>query len=104
MNIYPSEIENLLVKYPGIQQAAVIGLSDEKWGEIVGVVLMPNNAKNPPEPCQIYQFCRDNLAAHKAPVKWFFVSEYPLTPSGKIQKYKLVDLIASGQLLPVESF
>lgn len=50
MNIYPAEIENLLVKYPGIQQAAIVGLPDEKWGEIVAAILLPDSEKKPPEP------------------------------------------------------
>jgi fatty-acyl-CoA synthase len=57
-----------------------------------------------PEPGALYDFCREWLAGYKCPRLWFYVSELPMTPSGKVQKHRLTSMIAAGELNAVASF
>ena len=100
-NIYPREIENLLLEHPKIANAAVVGVPDQHWGEQVGAVIMPKSADDPPSPAELHTFCRTHLAAYKTPRLWFFVETFPWTETGKLQKFKLVQAIRSGELTPV---
>jgi fatty-acyl-CoA synthase len=100
-NIYPREIEDVLFAHPDVSQAAVVGVADEKWGERVVAVIMPSDPANPPLPAALRDYCRDHLAGFKAPAEWFFVAEYPLTASGKVQKFRLQEDIAAGRIIPV---
>jgi fatty-acyl-CoA synthase len=99
-NIYPREVEDVLFAHPAVAQAAVVGLADEKWGERVAAVIMPADPANPPSPEALRDYCRECLAGFKAPAEWFFVAEYPLTASGKIQKFRLREDIAAGRITP----
>ncbi len=100
MNLYPREIEDVLFEHPAVAQVAVVGVPDERLGEVVGAVVQP---RIPGElPCaSLHAFCRERLAVHKAPVFWYAVDQFPLTPSGKIQKFVLQNRIAKGELRPV---
>ncbi|MWA02921.1 AMP-binding protein [Actinomadura sp. LD22] len=99
-NIYPREIEEALFAHPSVSHAEVIGLQDEYWGERVAAVVRRDPAGPPVTAEQLYVYCRENMAAFKAPRAWFFVEEFPATPSGKIQKFALRDAIAAGSLKP----
>ena len=101
INIYPREIEDVLFDHPEVNQAAVIGVPDEKWGEVIAAIILPNTPQNPPPASDLFAYCRDKLASHKAPTLWYFVDAYPLTPSGKIQKFKLLEWVDSGVIKPV---
>jgi fatty-acyl-CoA synthase len=100
-NIYPREIEDLLFAHPAVSQAAVLGVADDWWGERVAAVIKPADPQNPPAPDDLRAYCQERLARYKTPADWFFVSEYPMTPSGKIQKFVLRDDIAAGKLTPL---
>jgi fatty-acyl-CoA synthase len=100
-NIYPREIEDVLFTHPDVSQAAVLGLADDTWGERVAAVIKPADPANPPSPAALREYCRECLAGFKAPAEWFFVAEYPLTASGKIQKFRLQEDIAAGRITPV---
>ncbi|MHB8247191.1 MAG: AMP-binding protein [Acidimicrobiales bacterium] len=92
-NIFPKEIEQLLLTHPAVADVAVIGIPDEVWGEQVAAVVRP--AGQPaPSIDELFTFCRQHLAAHKAPKLWAFVDQFPLTGSGKVQKFVL-----RGQLI-----
>jgi fatty-acyl-CoA synthase len=99
-NIYPREIEDVLFAHPDVSQVAVLGLADDRWGERVAAVIRPADPGNPPSPAALRDYCRDHLAGFKAPAEWFFVAEYPLTASGKIQKFRLQEDIAAGRITP----
>ncbi|MBM7517964.1 AMP-binding protein [Nocardioides nitrophenolicus] len=98
MNLYPAEIEAVLLDHPAIETAAVIGVPDEKWGEQVGAVLCVRAGHDRPTVAELTAFVREQIAPHKAPTYWSFVEELPMTPTGKIQKFVLRDRIDAGSL------
>ena len=87
-NISSVEVEGILMRHPAIQEVAVVGLPDPKWGETPSafVVLAPGATLTEPE---LIEFARDHMAHFKAPRKVEFVTELPKTATGKIQKYVL---------------
>jgi len=87
-NISPKEIEDLLLTYPGVINVQVVGAPDSKYGEIPVAFVITQEGHNICEE-DIRDFTRQHLAQYKVPKYVFFVQEYPLTASGKIQKYKL---------------
>lgn len=100
MNIYPKEIEDVLFDHPDVGQISVIGVPDDKWGEIVAAVIIPVAGSARPSPEVLFDYCRARLSPHKAPEQWFFVEAFPLTPSGKVQKFVLRDWVADGTMAP----
>jgi fatty-acyl-CoA synthase len=101
MNLFPKEIEDVIFDHPVVAQVAVLGLADETWGEIVGAVVMakPGNSLSADD---LYSYCRKNLSPQKAPERWFFTDQYPMTATGKIQKNVLLTWIDEGKIKPVE--
>ena len=90
-NIYPREIEEFLYTIEGIKDAQVIGIPDKKYGEIVGAfVILNEGSKLTPE--DIRDFSITKIARYKVPKHIFIVDEYPLTASGKVQKFKLREM------------
>jgi len=90
-NIYPREVEEFLYRLDGIKDIQVAGIPSEKYGEEVGAfIILKENAVLTPE--DVKDFCRGQIARHKIPKYIFFVKEFPMTGSGKIQKYKLKDV------------
>jgi fatty-acyl-CoA synthase len=87
-NISSVEVEGVLLRHPAVQEAAIVGMPDTRWGEAphAFVVLKPNATADPEE---LRQFARERLAHFKAPHTVTFVSELPKTATGKIQKYVL---------------
>lgn len=87
-NISSVEVEGVLLRHPAVQEAAVVGLPHDKWGEAphAFVILKPDAAATADE---LKAFARDRLAHFKAPHTVTFVSELPKTATGKIQKYVL---------------
>ena len=90
-NVYPREIEEFLYTVDGVKDAQVVGIPDEKYGEIVGAFVMLNDGAQLTEE-DIQDYARTKIARYKVPKHIFFVNEYPLTASGKIQKFKLREL------------
>ncbi len=90
-NIYPREIEEYLYHMQGIKDIQVGGIPSEKYGEEVGAfIILQEGADLLPE--DVKAFCRGKIARHKIPKYIFFVNSFPLTGSGKIQKFKLKDI------------
>ncbi|WP_346862652.1 AMP-binding protein [uncultured Draconibacterium sp.] len=90
-NIYPREIENYLYRLPQIEAVEVAAVPSKKYGEAVGAFIKLKSGQNLSEE-EIVDFCRGNIARFKIPKYIFFVDEFPMTASGKIQKYKLSQL------------
>jgi len=91
-NIYPREIEEFLFTHPAVEQAAVVGLPDLKYGEeLCAWIKLKADAAATED--QIRDFCRANLAHYKVPRYVKFVEAFPQTVTGKIQKFKIRDLM-----------
>lgn len=90
-NIYPREIEEFLFTIDGIRDVQVAGIPDEKYGEIVGAFIIKEEDADLTEE-DIRDYAIGKIARYKVPKYVFFVDEFPLTTSGKIQKYKLGDI------------
>ena len=94
VNIYSKEIESVLYRHPAVLEAAVVGLPDEEWGEIVTAViaLKPGQEVSGEE---LVELCKASLAGYKKPRKIFFLDELPKNPSGKILKRVLRENLAN---------
>ena len=89
-NVYPAEIEQFLLKMDGIHEAYVFGIPNQKFGEIVAAYIIPDlNIKLSKE--DVWAYCKDQVAHFKVPSIIKFVSEIPLTVTGKAQKYKMAE-------------
>lgn len=93
-NIYTAEVERILVEHPGVLEAAVVGLPDEKWGEIVTAMVVPRDGSSM-TPDDIVTHCRTNLAAYKAPRRVEIVDELPRNPMGKVQKFRIIEALTA---------
>jgi fatty-acyl-CoA synthase len=92
-NIYPREIEEFLYTMDGVSDVQVAGVPSRKYGEEVGAfIILKKDAAMAPE--DVRDFCRGQIAWHKIPKYVAFVDGYPITASGKIQKYKLREMAA----------
>jgi acyl-CoA synthetase (AMP-forming)/AMP-acid ligase II len=87
-NIYPREIEHVLFEHEDVADVAVLGVPDATWGEQVAAFIRPVEGRTP-DPDALFHHCRERLAPFKAPRHWTIVDAFPLTPSGKVQKYVL---------------
>ncbi len=87
-NVYPREIEEFLYTHPEISDVQVYGVPDVKYGEQIAAAIIRRRDSSLTED-DVREFCRENIARYKVPHYVDFVEEYPMTASGKIQKYKL---------------
>jgi fatty-acyl-CoA synthase len=87
-NVYPREIEEFLYKHPDVADVQVIGVPDERYGEelMAWVVLRPGATLTGDA---LKQYCRERIARFKTPRYVKFVTEFPMTVTGKVQKYKM---------------
>lgn len=88
-NIYPGEIEDVLMRHPGVAEAAVVGVPDDSKGEVPKAFIIRANGRQV-DVADLRRHCRDNLAAIKVPETFEIVEDLPRTPSGKIAKKNLV--------------
>ena len=95
-NLYPKEIEEVLFTHPKVADVAVVGLPDDTWGEIVGAFVRDVDRAAPATDAELRAFVREHLAPQKTPAVWFHVEEFPLTPSGKVQKFLIRENWAKG--------
>ena len=92
-NIYPRELEEFLYKHPKVMNVQVIGIPDKKYGEqVLAAIQLKDGQKATPE--EFSEFCKGKIARHKIPKYWEFVDSYPMTASGKIQKYKMKEIFS----------
>jgi long-chain acyl-CoA synthetase len=93
-NVYAREVEDVLLAHPDIARAAVIGLPDPKWGEIVAAVIVTRDGVQLAE-SDVIQFSREHMASYKKPQRVWFVDELPVSAYGKVLKRKLRDRFAT---------
>ena len=98
-NIYPAEIESVLLTHPKVGDAAAFGIPHEDWGEEVKAVVEPAAGVDPSPGLgeEILAFCRDKLAKYKTPKSIDFIAEMPRDPNGKLYKRKLRDPYWAGR-------
>ena len=87
-NVYPKEVETVLYQHPAVDQAAVVGVPDEEWGETIKAVIVLKPGQSASED-DLIALCRDNLADYKKPRLIEFADELPLSPVGKIMRRAL---------------
>ncbi|MFD4401169.1 class I adenylate-forming enzyme family protein [Nocardia sp. NPDC058499] len=96
-NIAPAEIEDVLVEHPEVREAAVIGIPDPEWGQLLVAVVVPAPGQDP-EPGELRGYVRTALRGSRTPDRIVFRNELPTTPTGKVLRRVLVD-----ELTPVPS-
>ena len=100
-NIYPLEVENFLLTMPGVLDAQVVGIPDAKLGEIVGAFIRVRPGFEDMTEDDVRAYAIPRIARYKVPKRVFFVDDFPMTPSMKVQKFKLREmaegLVKSGQ-------
>ena len=96
-NIYPREIEDVLFTHARVADVAVVGIPDDKWGEQVAAFVRCTG-EEAPTPAELSAHVREQLAAFKVPRSWVFVEAFPLTGSGKVQKFVLREQYLKGEL------
>lgn len=91
LNIFPEEVERVLLSCPEVKNAAVVGIPDEYWGEIAVAVIQGNtNAR------KLKAWCKQTLASYKIPKKWVFAESLPETSSGKIARSRVKKWLEEG--------
>lgn len=103
-NIAPGPLETFLSTLPGVRDAVVVGVPDDLWGEVVAAVLLPSS-EHPagPDPELLLERCRERLSPHTIPTRWFVADTLPVTASGKIQKFRVRELIAEAALTRLDT-
>lgn len=88
VNVFPEEIETILMAHSEVEEAAVIGMKDIYWGEIPIAVIKGTASKK-----ALRKLCRDSLSSYKLPRQWYFVEEIPYTTSGKIARMRVKQIV-----------
>ncbi len=89
-NIFPIEVENYLYRHPKIADVQIVGVPDDVYGEVLAAWIIPKQGETLTEE-EVREFCRNHIAHYKIPTYIRFVTEYPMTVTGKIQKFKIVE-------------
>ena len=84
----------VLLEHPGVAEVAVVGVPDQRWGEQVAAFIRPTADAQPAE-TELDAFCRQRLAGFKVPRFWPMVDAFPMTASGKVQKFALRERLTS---------
>ena len=92
-NHFPAEIEAVLVTHRQVAQVAVVGIPDEKWGEVIAAFILSDQSL---DVADLRTHCRAHLSAQKTPSIWVHVQNFPLTGSGKVQKFAIRDKFLAG--------
>ena len=95
-NIYPKEVENILYSHPAINEAAVLGVPDDDWGESVKALIILHEGKELTE-AEVIAYCRQHLAGYKKPRSVEFVDDLPRNASGKVLKKVLREKYWQGR-------
>ena len=95
-NVYPAEVENVLMSHPGVADVAVIGVPHEKWGETGKAIVVKAEGEDP-TPEELIAYCRERLATFKCPTSVEFTDVLPRNPSGKLLKRELREPYWEGQ-------
>ena len=100
-NLFPAEIENTMLEHEAVGEVAVVGVPDDKWGEQV-VCFIRSTGDQLLTANGLKSFIRERLSPQKSPAFWVSVTDWPLTGSGKIQKFKLKEAYEAGKYTPLD--
>jgi len=100
-NLFPAEIENAMLEHADVGEVAVVGVPCPTYGEQVACFMRASGDRRP-EPAELKAFIRERLSPQKTPKHWVWVDQWPLTGSGKIQKFKLAEQFVAGEHRGVE--
>ncbi len=101
-NIAPAEVESCLCAHPDVIDAVVFGLPDERLGQAVAAAVRIRSEARPGLRSSLVEHTSERLSPFKVPARWYLADELPVTPTGKVQKFKLADLVEAGALPPLE--
>ena len=88
-NVSSIEVEDALMSHPAVKEVAVIGIPDEKWGELITALVVLDPDEDPVDEAGLIAHCREHLAGYKCPKRIEFRDELARTATGKLQKFKL---------------
>ena len=97
MNVYPDEVEDILYTIPEVDEVAVVGRKDDRWGEAVTAVIKCEDGQSISGEA-VMTYCKERLASFKKPTKVIFMDELPHNASGKIKKADIRDMIEKGEI------
>ncbi|MEV4137218.1 AMP-binding protein [Dactylosporangium sp. NPDC049742] len=97
-NVYPVEIEDVLGGHAAVAEIAVVGEPDPHWGQVVTAVVALRDGHGTPSAAEVKEHCRGRLASYKVPQRIVVVATFPRNPAGKIDKLRLRELLAEGQI------
>ena len=99
-NIAPAEVEACLAEHEAVRDVVVVGVPDDRLGEsVTAVLLVHDDAEGLRD--SLAEHCRSQLAPFKVPEQWFVTDELPVTPTGKVRKFRVRDAISEGRLTPL---
>jgi acyl-CoA synthetase (AMP-forming)/AMP-acid ligase II len=90
-NVHPLEVEQVLEEHPGVREAAVVGVPDRRWGEVVMAFVVPIDPARPPDVTDLRTHARARLAGFKVPTEWTFADALPRSATGKLLRRDLRD-------------
>ena len=93
MNIYPREVEEILLQHDAVEAVAVVGRPDPEWGEAVVAFVVAQDGVSAPTPEQLDQLCLDRIARFKRPKEYRFVTSLPTNNYGKVVKRELREIL-----------
>jgi len=94
-------LESALMSHPGIREASVIAIPDEKWSERPLACLVSNKGEKPPTPAQLQEFLARSFAKYQVPDRYAFLEEIPKTSVGKFDKKELRRRFAAGEITEI---
>lgn len=92
-NVYPAEIEAVLLAHPNVAEAAVVAAPNERWGQVPVAFIRPRPDSTPPDEAEVIAFCRERLARYKVPARALLVDDLPRNAAGKLLRAALRDLL-----------
>jgi long-chain acyl-CoA synthetase len=94
MNVYPREVEEVLLRHPGVRAVAVVGRPDREWGEAVTAFVVPHDPEHPPTSEELDRTCLEQIARYKRPKDYRLVDDLPTNNYGKVVKRELRERLA----------
>jgi acyl-CoA synthetase (AMP-forming)/AMP-acid ligase II len=102
-NVDPAEVEAVIARHPAVAEVAVVGVPDERWGQVVTAWIVPGSEGPTPDPAELRTHARQSLAGFKVPTAWHLVDSLPRNGAGKLLRRQLVTTHGSVDTGPIET-